>query len=342
MSELRVLLVEDDGPQARLIVERLRADDGVRVARVCDSLLEAASVVGQGFDAVLLDLGLPDSEGIDTVVALHHAAPRLPIVVLSGQTDVALAIEAMRHGAQDYVVKATADARLLGRALRLAIERKRLQDTEQMLVGVVSHDLRTPLQTIALGTELMLKEEPDNRHAATVRRAALRAIALVNDLLDATRARLAGVLPIAVADVDLSALIEQCVDEARALYPRRVIETRIAGGIRARADGKRVAQVVQNLVGNALQHSPEATPVQVSLVSDGATLTLAVHNRGTPIPTELRGNIFEPLERATTERSHSIGLGLYIAAEIVRAHGGAIDVHSDAETGTTFQVSLPR
>lgn len=347
MKPIRVLLVEDDEPHARLLAERLREVPEIELLATCESLADAiarASALGpRGFDAVLLDLGLPDSEGVETVRAFHVAVPRSPIVVLSGLRDVDMAIEAMRHGAQDYLVKSAGDASGLVRALRLAIERKRLQDVEQMLVGVVSHDLRVPLQTIQLGCDMLLSEQPGARHAVVIRRAALRAATLVNDLLDATRARLGGMLPIELADVDLATVIGQVIEDARLAHPRRSIEVEITDLVPARGDGKRLAQVVQNLLGNALQHSPPASPVRVALSREPQHIELAIHNHGAPIPEELRQHIFEPLERASADRDsqHSIGLGLYIVSEIVRAHGGTIRVDSDDKRGTTFRVRLP-
>lgn len=341
------MLVEDDPAQARLIAERLREVPEIEIAATCETLAEAlerARALGpRGLDAVLLDLGLPDSEGIETVQAFHVAAPRLPVVVLSGQRDVGVAIEAMRHGAQDYLVKSSGDAVQLSRALHLAIERKRLQDVEQMLVGVVSHDLRGPLHTIVLGCDLLLSEQPGSRRATSIRRAAQRATTLVNDLLDATRARLAGVLPIEVRDMDLAATVEQAVEDVRLAHPSRSISLELGDRAPARADPQRIAQLVQNLLGNALQHSPPASPVRVSLRGEPQCFELAIHNEGAPIPAPLRESMFEPLERASAQRDagHSIGLGLYIVAEIVRAHGGTIHVDSEAETGTTFRVRLP-
>lgn len=349
MRSLRVLLVEDDVPHARLIAERLRDVPDIELAATCECLADAiarARELGpRGLDAVLLDLGLPDSEGVDTVRLFHLAAPRIPIVVLSGQRDVGAAIEAMRHGAQDYLVKSSGDAVGLSRALHLAIERKRLQDVEQMLVGVVSHDLRGPLQTILLGSDMLLEEQPGSRHATVIRRAALRATTLVNDLLDATRARLSGVLPLEIADVDLAAVVEQAVEDARIAHPRRLIDLELPLGERAtsRGDGKRMAQVVHNLLGNALQHSPPASAVRVSLSRTRLHSEVAIHNHGAPIPDELRRHMFEPLERASGDRDpqHSIGLGLFIVSEIVRAHGGTIQVDSDDQHGTSFRVRLP-
>jgi signal transduction histidine kinase len=347
MAPIRVLLVEDDAPYARLMRERLRDQPELDIVATSETLADAVAAARTAApQVVMLDLGLPDSEGVATVDAFHAAHPRLPLVVLSGQDSVDVAVEAMRHGAQEYLVKGHADATLLPRIARLAIERKRLQDVEQLLVGVVSHDLRGPLQTIALSCELMKAASQGpalgwvNRALAAVR----RANGLVDDLLDATRARLGGLLPIERAPVDLVRLVEQATEDQRARAPGRAIELDAPASLPAYCDAKRIAQVVSNLVGNAVQHSAPQSVIRVQLGWDGAGgNALSVHNDGPAIPEALRLRIFEPLERAElASTNHSIGLGLYIVHEIVEAHGGTITVESSAERGTTFRVRLPR
>lgn len=342
MKEIRVLLVEDDDAQARLVTEQLRDRADVVVVKRCDTLADTIATL-QGpnsFDVVLLDLGLPDSQGQETVLEVRRTATRPAIVVLSGMHDVSVAVEAMRKGAQDYVVKGAVDGANLARLLQLAIERKRLQDTEQMLVGVVSHDLRGPLQTIVLGCDILRRDTSSPRLDA-IHRAAIRATALVNDLLDATRARLAGVLPVDLIECDLAQVIREALDETRVMYPNRTFELHLPASATAHADPKRIAQVVTNLVGNAVQHSAASAPVRIEMRPRGDGHELSVHNAGV-IPAAVRQRMFEPLEREGDEGSgHNIGLGLFIVSEIVRAHGGAISVDSDAQRGTTFSVRLP-
>jgi len=346
MTAIRILLVEDDAPYARLMRERLRAQSELEVVAIAESLAAAITAAhDHAPQVVMLDLGLPDSEDIQTVEAFHAAHPRLPLVVLSGQDSVELAVEAMRHGAQEYLVKGPEDAALLPRVSRLAIERKRLQDLEQLLVGVVSHDLRGPLQTIALSCELVLAEVrgPTRTWVNRALTAVRRANGLVDDLLDATRVRLGGPLPIERAPVDLVRLVEQVTDDHRARQPSRVIGLEAPATLVTACDAKRISQVVNNLLGNAIQHSPASSTVRVRVGSlgDGES-EIAVHNLGPAIPEQLRDRIFEPLERVeVVSTNHSIGLGLYIVHEIVEAHGGTIAVESTADQGTTFRVRLP-
>jgi phosphoserine phosphatase RsbU/P len=344
VTPIRILLVEDDAAYIRLVRERLRGQAELEIVATAATLAEAiGAVTASAPQVVLLDLGLPDSEGIATVDEFHAAHPRLPLVVLSGQDSIDVAVEAMRHGAQEYLVKGLADASLLPRIARLAIERKRLQDVEQMLVGVVSHDLREPLQTIALSCELLLAETqgPAKSWVTRALGAAHRANGLVDDLLDATRARLGGLLPINRETVDLARVVRQATENQRAAG--RTITLDCPPTLITSCDGKRIAQVINNLLGNAVQHSPPNSTIRVRLrAGHHGTNEITVHNEGPPIPEELRSRLFEPLERAeSTSTNHSIGLGLYIVHQIVVSHGGTIDVESTADSGTTFRVRLP-
>ncbi|HET9620362.1 MAG TPA: ATP-binding protein [Kofleriaceae bacterium] len=348
-AALRVLLVEDDPAYARLVREYVRAPQlatELELVATASSLAEAiAAARGHAPDVVFLDLGLPDHEGVATLTAFRAAHPRLPVVVLSGLADIEVALEAMRDGAQEYLVKGQAESQLFPRAARSAIERKRLQELEQLLIGVVSHDLRGPLQTVSLNCELAIDEAARTATPLTPRvgralAAARRALGLVNDLLDATRARLGSPLPVERTATDLVPLCAHLVQEVAA--GDRAIRFEAPASLVAQVDGPRIAQVLSNLLGNALQHGAAGSPIAVWLTAAGDQLELGVHNTGAPIPDVLRGKLFEPLERSQLpSRHHSIGLGLYIVHEIVKAHGGAIDVSSSADAGTTFRVRLP-
>lgn len=343
IEPIRILLVEDDPAYARLVQERLRDLEDLRLVAVAPTLAEGVALArAHAPQVVMLDLGLPDSEGLATITEFHAAHPRLPVVVLSGLDNVELSLEAMRHGAQEYLVKGQAEAQLFPRAARAAIERKRLQELEQLLVGVVSHDLRGPLQTVTLNCELAAAETTGKTRARLERAlgAVRHAETLVNDLLDATRARLGGLLPIAPEPTDVAALVEHAVHDLRP-GAEGGIEVTAPARLIARVDGPRITQVLHNLVGNAVQHSQPGTPIAVRLRDEDA-IVLEIHNVGAPVPDDLRDKLFEPLERARSASvNHSIGLGLYIVREIVKAHGGTIDVTSSAEAGTTFRVRLP-
>jgi phosphoserine phosphatase RsbU/P len=232
---------------------------------------------------------------------------------------------------------------------RLVAEARRRVEFEQQLVGIVSHDLRGPLNAILAGASMMLQRdtiEPwQAKTAARILSCAERSNRLIRDLLDFTQARMGGSIPIRPAPADLHELTLQVVEEARVAHVERDIQMSQSGDGRGQWDADRMAQVVSNLVANALKYSPEKTPVQVETVGGGERVVLRVHNEGEPIAEDLLPRIFEPLRRGKRRASRSdrsIGLGLYIVHELVQAHGGTVEVASTVAEGTTFTVSLPR
>lgn len=170
---------------------------------------------------------------------------------------------------------------------------------------------------------------------------------MISDLLDLTRVRQGVGLPVVPAPMDLREVCAQVLDEIAVAYPARRAELVADVDCRGEWDRDRIAQVVSNLVVNALEYSPPETRVRVELgCADPQRVTLAVHNAGPPIEPATIATLFDPFKRgaasATSAPRKGLGLGLFIAREIVRAHGGSIDVRSDAPEGTTFTVSVPR
>jgi signal transduction histidine kinase len=230
----------------------------------------------------------------------------------------------------------------------VALEQERAS-FEQQLIGIVSHDLRNPLQAILLGTAgLLRRDEVDERTtkaAARIQLAAERASRMVKDLLDFTQARLGGGIPLTPRPMDLHTLVRETLEELQAAYPERDLRVAAQGEGSGTWDADRLAQVVQNLTSNALKYSPAGTPVTVRSRAEGDRVELQVHNEGEPIGPEALARLFQPMQRATSQADssgRSVGLGLFIVRHIVEAHGGTVRVESTAEQGTTFSVQLPR
>jgi PAS domain S-box-containing protein len=219
----------------------------------------------------------------------------------------------------------------------------------EQLIGMVSHDLRNPLNAISLSAAQLLMSEdlaPAHQRAlARMAKAAERMRRMIEELLDLTRSRLGGGIPLTRRSTDLAEVARQALDELEAAHPERTLALDVAGDCRGEWDPERLAQVVSNLVGNALRYSPPDSPVQVRVGCAGAQVELAVHNGGEPIPPEALATLFEPFRRATEHgsgaRGGGLGLGLHIVEQVVRAHGGDLEVASSQEDGTTFRVRLP-
>lgn len=234
----------------------------------------------------------------------------------------------------------------------VALEKTRLDENAEFrerLIGIVSHDLSTPISAIAMSAETILRREGlDHRTMRAVVRiqnSADRAARLIQDLLDFTQARLGGGIRIERRASNLQAIVHEVVDELSLTHPERSILVTDRGDTSGDWDPDRITQVVGNLVQNALHYSPSNSEVRVGVEDDGDHVVVTVHNDGPPIPRDRLPQIFEPLRRATTEltkRTRSVGLGLYIVKHIVDAHRGTVLAESSPEAGTTLTVRLPR
>lgn len=231
--------------------------------------------------------------------------------------------------------------------LRAEEELQRRITFEEQLIGIVSHDLRNPVHAIQLASELMLRREAlDERQTKTLQRvlsSAERASRLVKDLLDFTRERMGKAMPLTPRPMDLHQASHGVVEEVRLAHPLRVLEEVHGGDGRGEWDADRLAQVLTNLLSNALTYGEPGSPVRVVTRGEDGSVLLQVHNFGEPIALESLPRLFQPFERGDgPKESRSIGLGLFIVDRIVRALGGTVEVHSTLEDGTTFTVRLPR
>jgi hypothetical protein len=211
-------------------------------------------------------------------------------------------------------------------------------------VGILGHDLRSPLGAITACAALLAHAAADDlrqaRVAARILTSAQRMERMIADLLDLTRTRLGGVIPLKAVRADLQSVCEEVVLEVQASHADAVVHFESRGDVTGTWDADRLTQVVSNLVGNAIEHGK--TPVTVVASEGNGRVRLTVHNDGDPIPPHAQANIFEPLARGTSQSTHNLGLGLFIAHAIVVAHGGEIRLSSTAESGTTFEITLPR
>jgi len=217
-----------------------------------------------------------------------------------------------------------------------------------LMLGVLSHDLHNPLAVILISADSLGRGEPlSDMQQRAVRRVAANAQRienLVRDLLDYTRAGQGQALPISPREADLLALCHQVVDGLQALHPDVELRCSAEGRTDGWFDSDRVTQVISNLVTNGITHGAAAGPVTVALRGSDQEIWMEVHNEGPPIPEALLPHIFEPFRHggAAPKATPGLGLGLFIAQQIVAAHGGSIEVQSKDEEGTTVRVRWPR
>jgi signal transduction histidine kinase len=225
-----------------------------------------------------------------------------------------------------------------------------VENAKEMFLAILGHDLRNPLGAIFTSAMFLSDTgEMDRTLTLQIAERAKRATHMVGDLLDFTRSRLGGGIPIHPAEVDLREIVVDVVDEVLAAHPEGRVQLANGEGSIGRWDAARISQALSNLVGNAVEHGAPGTTVTVELDGGEEEVSLMIHNHGDTIPAEKLDGIFNPLKLSTGLQNPSasrptgnLGLGLYIAERIVQAHGGRIGVESSDARGTTFTVHLPR
>jgi PAS domain S-box-containing protein len=223
----------------------------------------------------------------------------------------------------------------------------------EQLLAVLGHDLRNPLGAISASAFLLSRAQElgarEQQAVERIRRSAARMARLVDDILDFARSRLGGGIPVTRKHMNMEEVCRATLEELQVTYPERQLRLEAQGDTRGEWDPDRVAQVLSNLVFNALQHGKPDTPVHTRLRRVGDEVLLEVHNEGEPVPAELLPHLFDPFKRRPEDlRPHegrsgtrSLGLGLHIVQQIALAHGGDVEVRSSAEEGTRFTVHWP-
>ena len=229
---------------------------------------------------------------------------------------------------------------------------KRVDQSRDLFLAILSHDLRNPLNTIAMSAALLARQrEPAGESTETASQISTSASLMgrmISDLLDYTRTRLGAGMPVSPQPIDMGKLCREIHDEYRSGFPERIIRIECEGDLTGNWDPDRMRQAVSNLLGNALQHGAAHLPVKLTAKAEGTNISIAIQNSGPPIPAGEVHKIFEPLIRGSSagrplkNRPGSIGLGLYIAREIVLSHAGTIEVVSSEQSGTIFTIHLPR
>ena len=224
--------------------------------------------------------------------------------------------------------------------------------SRDIFLAILGHDLRAPLQAVSMSTEMLERKATLDTNAqnyvAAIKNGARHMGAMVSDLLEFVRSRLGSKMPIETVAMDLAQACQMALEEATAGQPHCAVTLHVEGDVAGQWDPRRMGQMLQNLIGNALQHGARKGEVRLSLSATAHTVTLRVHNVGLPIAEDALATLFDPLVRSPSEdidqpgTSTSLGLGLFIIKEVVDAHGGTIDVTSTAADGTTFTVLLPK
>jgi two-component system sensor histidine kinase/response regulator len=361
VARVKCLLVDDLDENLLALSALLRGDDvELLLARTATDALEL--LLAHDVALAILDVQMPHIDGF-ALAELMRGSERtrhVPIIfVTAGARDQQRLFKGYETGAVDFMFKpidahilqSKADVffQLYRQKQQLAQQLQERTDTlrlNEMFTAVLGHDLRGPLSAILMSAEILQKrpDESVQKIGARLSRSGQWMGRMIEDLLDLARARLGGGLRIERASFDLGAMTERVVHDRQSTAPDRSISVGKQGDLIGEWDEDRLAQVVSNLVGNALIHGDAGTPIDIQIKGDQDNeVSLCINNAGV-IAADVLPSLFDPFRsgRRQSTRSEGLGLGLYIVQQIVAAHGGTVQVRSDAESGTTFELLLPR
>ena len=363
---IRALLIEDSAADAavvRAMLERVRTPFEIKVVNRLESGIRALNQAD--IDVVLADLNLPDSYGLDTFLALQAACPQLPIILLTGLEDEEIAEQALKQGAQDYLVKNQIDGRLLDRSIRYAIERKnilrenlrlyneaaRASRAKDEFLAMLSHELRTPLTAI-LGWAVMLRDgklPPPNvtRALSSIEQNARLQGRIIDELLDTSRI-ITGKLHLNVEPLTLVNVIRSAIDSVHVAADAKQLT--IACNLDPEVppisgDPGRLQQVLWNILSNSVKFTPNGGRIKITLRNADRQAEILVRDNGAGIGKDVLPHIFERFRQAdsSTSRAHGgLGLGLAIVRHLVEMHGGTVEAFSQGEgRGAEFKLRFP-
>ncbi|MBA3392150.1 MAG: hybrid sensor histidine kinase/response regulator [Deltaproteobacteria bacterium] len=373
-SEPEILLVDPDRESRAILCGMVAPLARIAEAHSGEEALRIG--VSSELAAILIDVHLPgeDAHAIVTKLRRHHHGRNVPVLFLSAEEpDWITERRGYELGALGFLMKPV-DANELRAKLEVLLtlhrrgaelrRRERMiakqhteiiqakaaleqasaaNRTKDLYLGVLGHDLRNPLSAMLMSARMMLMGQTlgakDRESVLRIARNGERMAALIRDIIDYTRGQAAGGIPIIPRRANMGEICASMIDEISLLHGNRKIHLERAGDLVGEWDRERVEQVISNLLANALTHG--VGELRVTATGSTDEVTVAIHNTGKAIPAEQMATIFEPFRQGSNSGG-GLGLGLFIVHEILRAHGGSVDVQSTAETGTTFTTCWPR
>jgi signal transduction histidine kinase len=365
-----VLLVDDDKSDRRLTkLVMAKPSQAIQFnVKAAETLSEATEHLRHGnYDAILLDLGLPDSNGIDTVRKVHNTSPDTPVIVLTGLDDEEMGLEAIKSGAEDYVVKGKALEHVLVRTIQYAIERKQIKNVLEVakkqaeegtlaksrFLANMSHEIRTPMNAIMGFGDLLSDEDITDQqrgYVNTIINSGKHLLQVIDDILDFSKIE-AGKLDIEMSECslrDLSAVIESIIHPSVAEKDLK-FEIREDSSLPANihTDQARLQQCLINLVNNAIKFTEQGhVYVKVSLEDkdNQPYIRFDVEDTGIGISPEKQEKVFESFTQAdggTSRKYGGTGLGLAITRQLAKLLGGELTLTSEIGKGSVFSLIIP-
>lgn len=369
------ILVVDDVPENLVAIGALLKDEDVDLVEARSGPEALEMLLEQEVALALVDVQMPEMDGFELAELMRGTTRtrHVPILfVTAGARSDERIFRGYEAGAVDYLLKPIEPLVLqnkvrtflqlyrqrqqlgdrLNQLQQISAERQRLVEElretlrlNELYLAALSHDLRSPLAAILASAEVLRRrslDEPAQRTATRIQASGEAMARMIDSLLDLAQARVGGGLRLRPESVHLPELVERVLAEHRIVAPDRPVEVVADGNLRGVWDPARLHRLTSNLVGNALQHGSRFPPVQVELEGKEAeTVCLRVRNGGAIDPAVMP-HLFNPFRVSTARQRGGLGLGLYSAQQIARAHGGDVVVRSSPEQGTCVEVTLLR
>lgn len=352
---VRVLLVDDDEDDFVMTRDLLaEIKGGVRfdlewIPTYSEALARMKQCV---HDVCLLDYRLGERTGLELMREALEGGCNLPVILLTGQGDREVDVEAMKAGAMDFLVKGRTDPPLLERSIRYAIERKRVDQLKDRLIAFASHELRTPITAVKGYAETLLLQESDELGGGAVEllgyiiQASDHLTRLIDGFLDVSRIDAGRPIELVKEEFDVAGMVDEAVEIARMAARRSEFAVDYTEGLTTLCgDRYKLLLVLINLLSNADKYSVERGTVQVRVSAESDSVRFSVIDDGPGIPRAVLKDLFTPFYRVSDPQqreARGTGLGLCLCKYLVEAHGGTIRVDSAPGEGTTASFTVPR
>lgn len=324
-----------------------------------ETLAAAKQILSQKtFHVILLNLSLPDSQGMDTLKSLLSSVGSLPpVIVLVKTEEELLAIQAIQEGAEDYLVREQANAQVLKLSVRHAIHRHRMTAEltalrwREHFLAFASHELRSPLTAIQAFSSLLLHTKPEKtkevlpEYVSNISSQVKRMSRMLDNFLDIAKIESGHPITLMPEIFDVRELVEGIVKTQKILNPYRRFNIIYNPKVKIlHADRDKILQVLVNLLSNADKYSSKDSPIDIRVFPEGPNLRFEITNQGVGIAPKMMGKIFAPyyrMEAPEARKTKGTGIGLFLCKYLVEAHGGKIGVKSKPNEKTTFFFTLP-
>lgn len=353
-NKVRLLVIEDNPADSRLVEELLSESGHVdfeidTVEKLNDGI---EKMLKNSFDLALLDLNLPDSKGMDTFHRFHAKFPSIPVVLFTGISDEDVGIEAVKAGAQSYILKKDLTHAYLERTIRFSIERNRLKLAAEDLMNIIVHELRTPMAIIKEGSLQLIEgihgkmNEKQTEFVRMVFENSEKMEALITELLEMARINI-GTMKLDIATFDLGEDFKKTCDAMAEIFKKKNLALNLnvqSGDFFIDADKKRIGRVLSNLLTNALKFTAKGK-VEVTLSDLGNKILCSVADTGAGMSPSETQKVFAKYQQnvaSAKSRAKGIGLGLYICKNIIDLHNGVIYAESTPGKGSKFTFILTK